>query len=178
MEKQSRCCGQLIRGKIFQGTHWIGGLMRILASFCLLFLISCAQQRGPASLKGANVAHDSMALGNIKASAVKSKINQNVCFEITLNMKNVEQHLASASNWTLAWVDHKSQYHLLSIKQRDPASVPQGGRKTAAFGTYKEWTNTLYACASRAQLGQVKRLILTPKELPYREVKGMELEWN
>jgi hypothetical protein len=92
-------------------------------------------------------------------------------------MKGVDQQDAIPSNWTVAWVDKQSQYHLLSLNQRDPASVPQGGQKIAPYGAYQEWTNTFRACASKARLDDVKSLILTPKTLPYKATEGLNLEW-
>lgn len=152
--------------------------MRLLSFLFLATIVSCAQNRGPASLNGEKVAYDSMALGNVRASAVKSVDAQDVCFDITLTMKNVPQKEASPSNWTVAWVDQESKYHLLNLNQRDPASVPQGGQKIAPYGTYEEWTNTFRTCAPRAKLGDVKSLVLTPKDLTYKENEGLKLEWN
>jgi hypothetical protein len=152
--------------------------MKVLALFSLFVIVSCAHNRGPASLNGQPVAYDEMALGNIKASAVKSIEKQDVCFDITLKMKGVPQREAQASNWTVAWVDKESKYHLLSLNQRDPASAPQGGTKVVPYGAYEEWTNTFKTCAPKARSGDVQSLILTPKELTYREAEGMKLEWN
>lgn len=152
--------------------------MRLLSFLFLATIISCAQTRGPASLSGEKVAYDSMALGNVRAQAVKTINAQDVCFDITLTMKNVPQKEASPSNWTVAWVDQESKYHLLNLNQRDPASVPQGGQKIAPYGAYEEWTNTFRTCAPKAKLGDVKSLVLTPKELTYKENEGLKLEWN
>lgn len=152
--------------------------MRLLSFLLLTTIVSCAQTRGPASLNGQPVAYDSMALGNVRATAVKSSDAQDVCFDITLVMKNVSQKEASPSNWTVAWVDQDSKYHLLNLNQRDPASAPQGGQKIAPYGAYEEWSNTFRTCAPKARLGDVKSLILTPKELTYKENEGLKLEWN
>lgn len=152
--------------------------MRLLSFLLLATLISCSQTRVPASLNDQTVAYDSMALGNVRATAVKSLEAQDVCFDITLVMKNVPQKKASPSNWTVAWVDQDSKYHLLNLNQRDPASTPKGGQKIAPYGTYQEWTNTFRTCASKAKLKDVKSLVLTPKELIYKEHEGLKLEWN
>ena len=152
--------------------------MKVLAIISLLAIVSCAHNRGPASLNGNPVAYDEMAFGNIKASAVKTLEHQDVCFDISLNMKGVDQKEALASNWTLAWVDKDSKYHLLSLNQRDPASVPQGGTKVAPYGAYEEWSNSFKTCAPKAKMGDVKTLVLTPKELSYKETEGMKLEWH
>lgn len=152
--------------------------MKVLGLMILFIIASCSHNRGPASLDGKPVAYDDLAGGNVKASAVKSVEQQNVCFDITLNMKGVDQKEAFASNWTLAWIDKDSKYHLLSLHQRDPASEPKGGTKVAPYGAYQEWTNTFRSCAPRARLGDVKSLVLTPKELTYKAHEGLKLEWN
>jgi len=152
--------------------------MKILAIISLFVIVSCSHNRGPASLNGNPIAYDEMALGNVKASAVKLVEQQDVCFDITLEMKGVDQKEAMPSNWTLAWVDKDSKYHLLSLNQRDPASVPKGGTKVAPYGAYEEWSNSFKACAPKARMGDVKSLVLTPKELTYKETEGMKLEWN
>jgi hypothetical protein len=152
--------------------------MKVLAIISLFAFVSCAHNRGPASVNGNPVAYDNMAGGNVKASAVKTIDQQDVCFDISLEMKGVDQKEAMASNWTLAWVDKDSRYHLLSLNQRDPASVPKGGTKVAPYGAYEEWSNSFKACAPKARIGDVKSLVLTPKELSYKETEGMKLEWN
>jgi hypothetical protein len=152
--------------------------MKVLALISLFAVFSCAHNRGPASLNGNPVAYDEIALGNVKASAVKSVEQQDVCFDITLEMKGVSQKEALPSNWTVAWVDKESRYHLLSLNQRDPASVPKGGTKVAPYGAYEEWSNSFRTCAPKARLGDVKSLVLTPKDLTYKDPEGMKLEWN
>lgn len=142
--------------------------MKFLAVMSLLAVISCAQQRHPSTDK--SVAYDEMADGKIQATAVKKVTKQDVCFDINLKMKGVEQKEAMASNWTLAWVDQNSRYHLLSLHQRDPASVPKGSPE--------EWTNSFRTCAPKAKVGDLNSLILTPKELSHKETEGMKLEWN
>lgn len=144
----------------------------------MFIFIGCATDRSPASLSDGTVAHDSMAFGNIKATATKTTYKEDVCFDINLEMKGVEQKDAASSNWTIAWVDKASHYHLLVLNQRDPASIPQGGQKIAPYGTYQEWTNTFRTCAPKARFGDVKSLILTPKTLPYRVSEGMYLNWE
>ncbi len=152
--------------------------MKKIILLTFLVLASCAQHRGPASQNGATVAYDTMALGNVKASAIKSIEDQSVCFDVTVVMKGVDQKEAQASNWTIAWVDQQSQYHLLSLSQREPASIPVGGTKVAPYGAYQEWTNTFRTCAPQARMNDVKSLVLTPKELSYKESESMKLEWN
>lgn len=152
--------------------------MKILFNLLMFALIGCATNRSPASLPNNQIAHDTMAFGNIKASATKTTQKEDVCFDIHLEMKGVEQKDAASSNWTVAWVDKNSHYHLLVLNQRDPASIPQGGQKLAPYGTYQEWTNTFRTCAPKARFGDVKSLILTPKTLPYRVSDGMNLTWE
>lgn len=152
--------------------------MRTLLLTCLFILVGCSHDRSPASLGTNNVASDSMALGNVKATATKTTDNKNVCFDIALMMKGVEQKDASAANWTVAWIDQNSKYHLLSLNQRDPASIPQGGTKVAPYGYYQEWRNNFKACAPKAVVGDAKGIILTPKELPYKENESLNLVWK
>lgn len=142
------------------------------------FLVSCAAHRGPASVNGHPVAYDSMALGNVKASAVKRESKQDVCFDITLVGKNVKKDHTLASNWSFAWVDKNDQYHLLPASQRQPASAPKGGAVVAPYGFHHEYTNSFTACAPKTQYGEVKGLVLTPKDLPYKKSDGMKLSWN
>jgi|GEM_PF-1652493 len=153
-------------------------MTKFMMVLCLVILASCAHKRGPASVDGNPVAYDSMALGNVKASAVKRVNNQEVCFDIKLQTKDVSPDQAKASNWTLAWVDQQNQYHLLPVTQRDPASAPQGGAVVAPYGTYTEYSNDFTTCAPKAQFDNVKGLVLTPKELPYAKKDGLKLNWN
>jgi hypothetical protein len=152
--------------------------MKYLSIICLIGLVSCAHHRAPASMQGQQIAYDSIALGNVQAHAVKRVEKEDVCFDINLKMKGVEQQNAQTSNWTLAWVDKNDQYHLLNTSQRDPASVPQGGQIVAPYGAYQEWTSNFVSCAPKARLNDVKALVLTPKELPYKESKGLTLNWQ
>lgn len=153
-------------------------MIKIMMILCLVILASCSHQRGPASVDGNPVAYDSMALGNVKASAVKRASNQEVCFDINLVTKDVKPEQAQASNWTMAWVDQNDQYHLIPITQRDPASAPQGGAVVAPYGAYTEYSNNFTTCAPKAQMDNVKGIVLTPKDLPYNKKDGLKLTWN
>lgn len=146
--------------------------------FCLIILASCAQHRGPASVEGNPVAYDSMALGNVKASAVKRSHQKEVCFDINLVTKDVKPEQAQASNWNLAWVDKNNQYHLLPTTQREPASVPQGGAVVAPYGAYNEYNSAFTTCVQKANVDDVKGIVLTPKDLPYAKKDGLKLNWN
>jgi hypothetical protein len=146
--------------------------MKALCILGLFILASCALHKDPISEKGNPVAFDQMASGNVRASAVKVIDQQEVCFNISLMMKGVDQKEAFASNWTLAWVDKDSRYHLLTMSQRDPASEPQGG------GAHREWTNSFRTCTAQVHINDVKSLVLTPKELSYQETEGLNLEWK
>lgn len=139
-----------------------------LAILSMLFIISCSRTQKTSPLPS-NVAYDEMAAGNIKASATRTISKQDVCFDITLIMKNVSENEAFASNWTVAWIDTNSRYHLLNNTLRDPASTPAG--------SYERWTNHFRICAPRDHKNEIKSLILTPKELSYKETEGMELQW-
>jgi hypothetical protein len=154
--------------------------MKVILTMFLLILVGCAQHRSPASsLNSINpVAQDSLALGNIKASAIKTIENGNVCFEIHLTLKGVQQKDASPSNWTVAWTDKKSHYHLLSFNQRDPASVPIGEKHVSAYGAYEEWSNTFKTCTSINRSEEVTSLTLTPKSLPFKTDKSLILIWK
>ena len=151
---------------------------KLIFMTALVFLVSCTQMRGPASIEGNPVAYDSMALGNVKASAVKRESNQQVCFDINLVSKDVKPEQVQGSNWTLAWVDTNNNYHLLPLTQRDPASSPKGGTVITPYGSYTEYSNSFTTCAPRADMNQVKSLVLTPKDLPYNKKDGMKLTWN
>lgn len=153
-------------------------MTKVMMIFCLMMSFSCSTSRGPASVEGNPVAYDSMALGNVKANAIKRVVNNEVCFDINLTAKDVTAEQAQASNWTLAWIDKDNQYHLLPVVQREPASAPKGGAIEAPYGAYTEYKNSFTTCASQADIGEVKGLALTPKELPYSKKDGMKLTWN
>ena len=152
-------------------------MTKIMMILCLAVLASCAPQRGPASIDGNPVAYDSMALGNVKASAVKRTDNKDVCFDIKLLAKDVKPEQAQASNWTLAWVDQNNQTHALPMTQRDPASAPQGGTVVAPYGTYTDYANNFTTCVSKTHFENVKGIVLTPKDLPYAK-NDLKLNWN
>ena len=153
-------------------------MTKIMMILCLASLASCAPQRGPASIEGNPVAYDSMALGNVKASAVKRAEDKDVCFDIKLLAKDVKPEQAQVSNWTLSWVDQNNQTHALPITQRDPASTPHGGAVVAPYGAYNEYSNNFTTCATKAQFENVKGIVLTPKDLPYAKKDGLKLTWN
>ncbi|HXH76800.1 MAG TPA: hypothetical protein VNJ08_17655 [Bacteriovoracaceae bacterium] len=125
-----------------------------------LLLISCANHRTHSE------AYDSLGAGSVHASATKRIENQDVCFDIALSMSGVSQSEASPQNWSLAWVDKKNQFHLLTLNQRDPASLPNGG------------SNTFHTCAASAELDNVKGLVLTPRELPFPDKRSLKLNWK
>ena len=124
------------------------------------------------------MAYDSVSLGNIQAHAIKRVEKDEVCFDVSLKMKNVDKQNAQPSNWSFAWVDKAEQYHLMSATQRDPAAVPKGGEVVAPYGAYQEWTNSFVTCAPKAKFSDVKSLVMTPKDLPYKEVKSLVLTWK
>lgn len=134
--------------------------------------------RGPASVDGDRVAHDSMALGNVKASATKHADKKNVCFDIALLTKDVKPEQAQPSNWSLSWIDKNNQTHVIPITHRGPASDPAGGSVVAPYGAYNEYTNHFSACASDTEFENVKAIVLTPRELPYAKKDGLKLTWN
>lgn len=150
--------------------------MKLVMLFCLIIFASCAHNRGPASVDGNPVAYDSKALGNIKADAIKRVANGDVCFDINLQMKNVQAHEAQASNWTLAWVDNNNQYHPVPVANRNPASAPVGGAVVTPYYYYNEYKNTFTSCAPKAQFENVKGLVLTPKDSTYKN-EDLKLSW-
>lgn len=153
--------------------------MKLVSLFVLLGFIGCSHDRGPASVSNPNEAFDKIAGGNIQASAVKSKNAGEVCFDVQLKMKGIPQSEATTSNWNVAWVDKEDKFHLLTLNQRDPASTePKGGIKTTAYGAWEEWTNAFRTCAPQTTFDNVKSLVITPKELSYKESESLNLEWK
>lgn len=138
----------------------------ILLATILLFTACAHKTTAPSP----EVAFDTMADGQITATARRRDTKQGVCFDITLTMKGVERNDATSANWSAAWVDDQSKYFLLNLNQRDPASAPKGGSDG--------WTNQLITCAPQVTSEKVKTLLLTPKTLPYKETQGMTLEWK
>ena len=144
--------------------------MKLVSLLCCLIFASCAQKPVATPKPSSPVARASMAKGKLTAEAVKTITEQDVCIVITLKTKGVSQEAILSSNWMAAVVDQKSQYHLISVNQRDPASLPQGKRKN--------WSHALRTCASRARLGDVKKLVLTPKVLPFNNEEELQLTWE
>lgn len=142
--------------------------MKTLFVISALILSGCAHKTP--KTRPANVAYDSMADGKVEAEVKKTLQKKQVCFDIKLSMKDVAQKDIYTSNWTVAWVDQDSRYHLLQLNQRDPASIPEGGPD--------EWTNNFRTCAPMERLGNVGSLVLTPKTLPFAETEGMSLQWK
>lgn len=141
--------------------------MKILCMIFTLILFSCARQ---VKKIPSNIVSDTMSQGKISVTAKKKMEHQDVCFDIELRMKNVSVKEISGSNWTVAWVDQDSRYHLLVLNQRNPASVPEGSPH--------EWKNHFRTCAPIGRLGNVGSLILTPKTLPYAGSEGLNLSWK
>ncbi|MCM2350931.1 MAG: hypothetical protein NDI69_12990 [Bacteriovoracaceae bacterium] len=134
----------------------------------LLVAVGCAQQ--PIKPPVQNVATDSIAQGKVSAIVTKKTQKRQICFDITLKMQGVKQQYVEASNWNLAWTDAENRFHLLNLKQRQPASVPRGGKK--------EWTNTFWTCDAKSRLKEIDSLLLTPKTLPFRESEGLKFQWK
>lgn len=142
--------------------------MTILASLFLILISSCSHQK-PDEAKFFSVAYDSMAEDKVKATAIKRSLNDAVCFEISIWMKDSKAQNALPANWTVAWVDHQKNHHLLSLNQRDPASIVKGSAK--------EWKNDFVACTPNTRLTHVKALVLTPKEFPDVHDRELQLNW-
>jgi hypothetical protein len=47
----------------------------------------------------------------------------------------------------------------------------------SSYGQYQQWSNTFRTCAP-ATFGQVKGLVLTPKQLDYSFKDGLQLSWK
>lgn len=144
----------------------------------MMILASCANLRPSKTINGNPVAYDSLAGGDVKVSATKRIEINEVCFDINVSLRGTSQQEAMPRNWSLAWVDKKNQYHLLSLNQRDPASVPQGGQVLPRSGERNEWFNTFRTCVDRPELDDVKGIVLTPKELPFDGIRSLRLEWQ
>ena len=153
-----------------------GGIMKYLRFLCISVLWSCSSFQNP-TLEP-NIAFDSMSFGRVQVYAKKIIQNEDVCFEIKLKMKNVEQKDILPSNWTVAWIDKSSHYHLLRLNQRDPASVPQVLKTYSFVKRQKEWSNELTTCAPKAKLVDVDSLILNPKSLPFSNIGNLTLRWK
>ena len=152
--------------------------MKVLSGLCLLTLIACSHSRHPSSLHGQKVARGNASYGKIEAVATKMTDKNSVCFDIDLKLKGGDQANALPSNWTLAWIDANKNYHLLDFNQRDPASVPDGGRVAAQYGEYEQWKNTFKTCAAGASSSDVKTLVLTPKNVPFEGNSTVFLSWD
>ncbi|MFL5785117.1 MAG: hypothetical protein ACJ76H_10930 [Bacteriovoracaceae bacterium] len=153
--------------------------MKLLSIICLIALVSCSHDRHPASAAdGSPVAYDTVAFGNVLAYATKKMDKQDVCFDINLEMKGGNQQEIMPANWTVAWVDQQNNYHLINMNQRHPASTPEGGQVIAPYWAYQEWKNHFTACAPKANMNDVKSLVLTPKELPWKGHHEVTLNWN
>jgi hypothetical protein len=160
--------------------------LRVLALMFMVLLFSCSQTKTKKIKKTVRtVSHptqvqeeevvvfsDSIAEGKITATAQKVVENQSVCFIVNLSMKDVEARNVRSSNWIAAWEDMNSRIHLLSLKQRDPASTPE-------LVSEDEWTNNFKTCTSRAQIDEVKSLILAPKDLPFEHSnEHLTIQWK
>lgn len=152
--------------------------MKHLTLILLVFLVSCSNLRRPASVNGHPAAYGSMAWGNIKGMAIKKNMGPETCFDVELTLTGTKKDDAKVNNWTMAWVDKSNQYHLVTLRSREPASEPQGGIVAAQYGEFQQWKNEFSACTSKARLDDIKSLILTPKSSTYSGSKGLELNWN
>jgi hypothetical protein len=145
--------------------------MKAVMFLCFFVLYSCAHHDSK------DIAQNSTALGNVKASATKIIQKQNVCFDIKLEMKGVKRTEVEASNWKLTWVDQNNESHPLSLNTRTPASTPVGGQVVAPYGAFEQWTNNFYTCADQVEAKNIKSVVLTPNEITYKE-KPITLDWH
>jgi hypothetical protein len=125
-----------------------------------------------------HLAKDSLSSGRIKAYAKKSIEQSEVCFEVTLEISTGSREFILPKNWTMAWVNDKNQYRLLSLNQRDPASGPIGGNIAGKSGDRIPWTNSFKTCAYLPENDQVRGIVLTPKEMPFDYERNINLNWD
>ena len=140
----------------------------LAVSILLFFNFSCSLSLSEKN--HSEVATDSLANNKIKASARRSIEHQDLCFEITLQMDNVDMKDVAPSNWTLALVDQNARYHLLNLTQRDPASAPE------RIGD--QLINHFKVCSPQGKFENPQYLLLSPKSLPFPETEGMKFKWH
>lgn len=143
--------------------------MKFLFCFLILILIACTQ--GPRKeSKTYSVAYDSISQNRVKAAAIKKSESAGVCFEVTLWLKDISWENGHSGKWSIAWIDSKKKYHLITMSQRNPSSVPKKKED--------EWKNILTACAPRVKFSDVTALILTPKDTEAFENQELRLNWQ
>lgn len=150
--------------------------MKFICFLCLFALWGCTSLKN--QLDDPSVAFDSMSFGRVQAHATKILKNEELCFEIKLKMKNVSQKDILPSNWTVAWIDQASHYHLLRLNQRDPASIPTVVKTYSFFKRQREFSNELVTCAPKTKLADVDSLVLNPKSLPFSKFGNLTLKWK
>lgn len=143
--------------------------MRFLVCAFILTLLACSQGSRKEN-KTYSVAYDSISQNRVKAAAIKKSSSSGVCFEVTLWLKDISWENGHSGKWSIAWVDSQKKYHLISMSQRNPSSVPK--RKE------DEWKNILTACAPKIQFSEVSALIMTPKDTEAFENQELRLNWQ
>ncbi len=136
----------------------------------IFILLSFGCSHRTVDLAPSDIAADSLADNKVRVLARRTIEQREICFEITLQMKGVELKDIAPSNWTLAWVDQNSRYYLMNLTQRNPASTPE---KTGDL-----YTSHFRLCSPEGKFGKLHYLLLSPKSLPFPEVRGMKLEWR
>lgn len=135
----------------------------------IFILIACTQGQRKEN-KSYSVAYDSISQNRVKAAAIKKSESTGVCFEVTLWLKDISWDNGHTGKWSIAWVDTNKKYHLISMSQRNPSSVPK--KKD------EEWKNTLTACAPKVDFSEVSALVLTPKDTEAFENQELRLNWK
>lgn len=143
--------------------------MKFLFCFLIFCLIACTQGSRKEN-KSYSVAYDSISQNRVKAAAIKKSESSGVCFEVTLWLKDITWENGHSGKWSIAWVDSHKQYHLISMSQRNPSSVPKKKED--------EWKNILTACAPEVQFSDVSALVLTPKNTEEFENQELRLNWS
>ena len=135
----------------------------------ILFLFACTQAPRKEN-KTYSVAYDSISQNRVKAAAIKKSEASGVCFEVTLWLKDISWENGHSGKWSIAWMDSKKNYHLISMSQRNPSSIPKKKED--------EWKNTLTACAPRVPFSEVSALVITPKDTEAFENQELRLNWQ
>jgi len=150
--------------------------MKTLTMFSFLILAACSHKQNPSTLDGAPVAYDSTALGKVNASAIKVPEAGGVCLDVALSMKDVDQSQAKAIQWDASWVDKLNHPHHLTLSN-NPGTHPQGQQVVAPYGAFFEWHQSFKTCIKNKRPGDVRALILIPKNIPLGRAEKMQLRF-
>ncbi len=111
------------------------------------------------------MAFDASEDNEVEATATKRMEADAVCFDISLKVKHPS---SQSEKWTVAWLDKKKRYHLLTLQSRSPASTFEQVGST--------WKKEFTTCESNVKFREVKALILAPKESG-KVAQKLQLRW-